>query len=99
MAERYAMKEEIKTTTGSFLSHRLFVAFTYVLAKKVTSYTSVFSMRSVFSINNFFLYEQLFIYEVVANPLLMRGSFFRKTAKIAGHRLHNEKSRYSKQWI
>ena len=33
----------------------------------------------------------------VAKPQLIRGFIFRKTVKIAGPALHNEKSRYSKQ--
>ena len=55
-----------------------------------------FLTRSEFSINNFFLYEQLFINEVVANPLLIRGSFIRKTLLIENSDLVKKKQWFMK---
>ena len=55
-----------------------------------------FSTRSLLSINDFFAYEQLFINEVVVNSLLDKCSNLGKNVKIAGHALHNEKSRFFK---
>lgn len=59
-----------------------------------------FSTRCIFSINDLILYEKLLINEVVANPLLMRGSFFRRTAKIEGpaFQWRKELCRFSRQW-
>ena len=72
----------------------VFQGFTHIPRPKVTSKTPHFSTRSCFSINDFFSYKQLFINEVVANPLLILGSIFKKTAKNPRHTHKIEKSTF-----